>query len=247
MEQDRGNGGDCNVYVREGGFKMLVTTARIRLALVLFILVLSALSCSSPVPNSPTAQATTLLQEKSYTIGAATDTATIALDPTETPTVSPTTVPVLHAKYVNAGFTQTCAVTMTDGLKCWGDYLGDNPPNELANIDPTYPHDIPGLESGVKAVSSETNVTCVLMISGGVKCWGHNIEGQLGDDRASGDYSYTPVDVKGLSSGVTKVDTGFVHLCALLETGAVKCWGMSGGGLLGNNTYYAAKVPTDVI
>jgi alpha-tubulin suppressor-like RCC1 family protein len=225
---------------------MVFNTARIRVALILFILASMALSCGSPIPASPTVQSSTLIQEKSYTVDAPTETATIAVEPSDTPTVSPTTVPVLHAKLVSAGDTQSCAVTPTDGLKCWGDYYGNNPP-EPPNTNHTYPLDVPGLESGVNDVSATLHFTCVLMISGGVKCWGTNLDGQLGDDHASGDYSYVPVDVKGLSSGVKKIAAGQMHICALLDTGAVKCWGSNGASVLGNNTYWAGRSPTDVI
>ena len=226
---------------------MLADKARIRLGLVLFVMALLVLSCSSPVPTTQTSQVTKVTQEKSYTKSVPTETATITLVPSETPTASPTAVPLLYAKVVSAGFSQTCAVTLSGGLKCWGKYLGNNPPNEPANTDHTYPRDVPGLESGVKDVDSNNNFTCVLMISGGVKCWGVNSYGQLGDDHASGDYSYTPVDVKGLSSGVVAISTGYMHACALLETGAVKCWGSNMAGILGNNTYWASKVPSDVV
>jgi alpha-tubulin suppressor-like RCC1 family protein len=37
-----------------------------------------------------------------------------------------------------------------------------------------------------------------------------------------------------------------MHACALLETGAVKCWGSNGASLLGNTIYWASKVPSDV-
>jgi alpha-tubulin suppressor-like RCC1 family protein len=169
----------------------------------------------------------------------------LLFEPSDTPTVSPTTAPVLHAKVVSAGDTQSCAVTLSDGLKCWGDYFGNNPP-EPPNTNHTYPLDVPGLESGVRDVAASEGFTCVLMISGGVKCWGTNLDGQLGDDHVSGDYSYVPVEVKGLSSGVKKIAAGRRHICALLDTGAVKCWGSNGDSVLGNNTYWAAKAPTDV-
>jgi hypothetical protein len=58
---------------------MLVHTARFRIALILFILASMALSCGSPIPASPTVQSSTLIQEKSYTVDAQTETATIAI------------------------------------------------------------------------------------------------------------------------------------------------------------------------
>ena len=74
----------------------------------------------------------------------------------------------------------TCALTGSNSVWCWG----DNDYGELGNgttVGSSVPTAVVGITSGVQAVSVGGMHTCVLMTSGGVKCWGHNSDGQLGD------------------------------------------------------------------
>jgi hypothetical protein len=83
------------------------------------------------------------------------------------------------------------------------------------------------------------------METGGVKCWGWNEYGQLGDGTRQ--LRRSPVDVLGLSSGVTAVSAGSDHTCALLETGQVMCWGNNYDGQLGHDsTIRMSPEPVDV-
>ena len=78
----------------------------------------------------------------------------------------------------------------------------------------------------VSSYSGNTQHVCAVTLTGGVKCWGRNDFGQLGDGSTA--ERFTPVDVVGLDSGVASVDTGTDHTCALLTSGGVKCWGYNG-------------------
>ena len=79
---------------------------------------------------------------------------------------------------------------------------------------------------------------------GGVKCWGDNHFGQLGDGSTTP--SASPVDVEGLRSGVLAVTGSGNHTCALTGTGAVTCWGANESGQLGNGTTEPSPVPREV-
>jgi alpha-tubulin suppressor-like RCC1 family protein len=139
------------------------------------------------------------------------------------------------------GETHTCALMQTGGIKCWG----GNWSGELGTGDGqqhTTPVDVPGLTSGVHAISANTTMTCALTDSGMAKCWGYGVVGNGSPDGSSP----TPVDVAGLSSGVVAITQGALHVCAQLVDG-VRCWGRNDFGQLGDGSRETRLVPTDVV
>lgn len=146
---------------------------------------------------------------------------------------------------ISTGPGHTCALTTTGGVKCWGrnltGELGDG-----TKIDKSSPVDVSGLASGVAAIAVGYYHSCALTTAGGVKCWGNNGYGQLGD--GWGNDKLTPVDVAGLSSGVTSIDAAGFYTCALTTAGGVKCWGRNEYGQLGDGTIDTDRTtPVDVV
>jgi alpha-tubulin suppressor-like RCC1 family protein len=142
-----------------------------------------------------------------------------------------------------AGAFHSCAITRAGGVKCWGlnDYgqLGDGTTSGRST-----PVDVSGLSGGVTAIAVGSAHSCALSSAGGVKCWGANYYGQLGDGTTS-DRS-TPVDVSGLRGGVTAIAAGGLFTCSLTSAGGVKCWGLNAAGQLGDGTTRNRSTPVDV-
>jgi hypothetical protein len=85
---------------------------------------------------------------------------------------------------------------------------------------------------------------CVLTAAGGVKCWGWNAYGQVGDGTTT--LRRTPVTVRGLSSGVSAISAGDWHTCALTTAGGALCWGYNQFGQLGDGTGTHRLTPVPV-
>lgn len=136
---------------------------------------------------------------------------------------------------IAAGDSHTCALTSSGGAKCWGSNVFGELGNGITGWEVT-PVDVIGLTSGIAAIAPGDYHTCALTTEGGVKCWGSNNFGELGDGTMSSIHD-VPVDVMGLTSGVTAIATGGRHTCALTAGGGVKCWGSNEYGQLGDGTF----------
>lgn len=140
---------------------------------------------------------------------------------------SATATPVGGVASVSAGRSHTCAITTGGAVKCWGmntwGQLGTG-----TNDDSDKAISVHGLHSGVTQISAGERHTCAVTDGGGVKCWGRNNYGQLGNNSLTD--SNVPVDVVNLGSGVQAVSSGEFHTCALTTAGGVQCWGSTAAG-----------------
>ncbi len=129
-------------------------------------------------------------------------------------------------KAIAAGFYHTCALTNAGAIYCWGENghgeLGIGTSDYAAHSTPTP---VSGLGSnGIKSITAAARGhVCAVTNPGGVICWGANDWGQLGNNTRT--YSYLPVQVAGLTSGIQQVIVGVDSSCAVSDLGAVQCWG----------------------
>ncbi|MCX4240717.1 hypothetical protein OEB96_08845 [Paraliomyxa miuraensis] len=142
----------------------------------------------------------------------------------------------------------TCAILDDGALRCWGQStqggLGLGSTRDVGVTDtPASVGDVPlpGLVVDVAVAGAHV---CALLDTGKVRCWGFGAEGRLGyasDGRNVGD-DETPFDAPDVDVGgpVVQLEAGGSHVCARLESGAVRCWGTGPQGQLG----YGERVTT---
>lgn len=143
-------------------------------------------------------------------------------------------------------YDMSCAIMETGAAKCWGsNYSGKLGVGSTSPTHSTVPMDVVGLTSGVSTISlgplANASHVCAVH-NGAAKCWGDNTDGRLGD--GSGSIKTSPTVVSGLSSGVQGIEVGNTTSCAMMSTGAVKCWGSNATGILGSGS--SSPTPVDL-
>jgi len=152
------------------------------------------------------------------------------------------------AKQITAGAQFSCALLDDETVKCWGSNdhgklgVGDtqNRGTSPAQMGDALQRANVGAGRTVKQLTSGAHHVCARLDGGALKCWGNNLNGELGlgDTQRRGDAPGEMGDALptvSLGAGRTVVDVraGFSHTCALLDDGTLKCWGYNNSGALG--------------
>ncbi|MCA9713716.1 MAG: hypothetical protein KC468_03365 [Myxococcales bacterium] len=190
------------------------------------------------------------------------------------PTTAPEPEPAPRVIAIAAGDEHSCAISEEGELRCWGngrygrlgyggmfgsicESSGDeftcvSRPQCCVGDDETPTSEVPiVLLSAVARVSAGVEHTCAILDEGELRCWGRNVTGQLG--LAEGAFFYvgddeSPVAVPPIDVGAPALDVaaGGAHTCAVLEGGALRCWGSNERGLLGHgDTSFSACAQFD--
>jgi len=126
-----------------------------------------------------------------------------------------------------------------------GSVPGVEPDASKLGLDAGLPAPAPALlaNDGKPALSLGVSHACVRLAEGGVRCWGENTDGQLGN--GSTIHSSRPVAVSGLSD-VAEVRAGGSHTCARTTSGQVMCWGANGAAQTGAAASTKVSFPSTV-
>ncbi|MEI9935803.1 MAG: hypothetical protein WDO69_01135 [Pseudomonadota bacterium] len=129
---------------------------------------------------------------------------------------------------VSAG-NATCALLESGNVRCWGfgffGSLGYGNTNDVG--DDETPASVGDVNIGAPVAQIATGQnTCALLTNGNVRCWGRADAG-LGymNQETIGD-NETPASAGDVNVGasVAQVAVGTYHVCAVLTSGALRCW-----------------------
>ncbi|MFL5304106.1 MAG: RCC1 domain-containing protein [Polyangia bacterium] len=156
---------------------------------------------------------------------------------------------------IAAGYYAACLVETGGAVYCWGDNasgtLGRGGNNQTLPQS-AVPGKVSGngLATGVSIGGDVPAQACALDGDGAVQCWGNNLWGELGNGVSADDHSadsFVPVSVVGLPAAAIAISAGTGHTCAVVNSGAVWCWGLNGYGQLGDGTTNQSSIPVQVL
>ncbi|MBX3226261.1 MAG: hypothetical protein KIT84_43260 [Labilithrix sp.] len=150
------------------------------------------------------------------------------------------------ARSISLGVRHACAVLDDASVKCWGaNMIGQLGLGDVVDRGTAPEHmgaNLPRVDLGpgrtARAVAAGDGHTCALLDDATVKCWGNNVRGALGlgDTKIRGGLSGemgANLPAVRLDRPARYVGSGRFFSCALLDDGAVKCWGDNKSGQLG--------------
>lgn len=138
-------------------------------------------------------------------------------------------------KLVSVGDSNSCAITSTDDLKCWG----DNSDGTLGLGD-TNPRLTPTLVGATKysQVSVSSTFACGITAANALNCWGANTYG-IGDGTSS---SSVPAPIAAPTTFTRVAITGGSTACAIRASDSrVMCWGY--GSTIGDGATSTRAAP----
>lgn len=144
---------------------------------------------------------------------------------------------------IDAEGSRTCAVTEAGELYCWGQQLLPLREGGEMTVHRT-PRAVPGWGE-LQQIDLGSGMECGVTRAGAARCRDFNNRGGAGDGTTTPRYRL--VAVSGLDSAVIDVAAGNGFGCALLSSGAVRCWGWNADyGQVGDGSGRDQLTPVEV-
>jgi alpha-tubulin suppressor-like RCC1 family protein len=136
------------------------------------------------------------------------------------PRVTPVVAVPSGAGAIGNGYNQACALE-SGFAYCWGaNQYGQVDTHPGADIG--SPRIVPNVAMATAIASGYGHTCAVTAPLGAVRCWGRNLDGELGaGDKSSHDDEV----ITAINNGIEEVSAGASHTCARTPGGTVQCWG----------------------
>ncbi|MCG8418348.1 MAG: hypothetical protein MJE77_10440 [Proteobacteria bacterium] len=154
----------------------------------------------------------------------------------EPPSAAPPVPVGASVRRISSANAHTCVITAANNVRCWG----ANDSGELGygdrqsrgdNETPAQAGDVLLENLPVAELVTGSLYTCALLDNGQLRCWGENDNGELGLGHRSS--TTTPAIVQIGGEIISSFDLGMDHICVVLASERVRCWGRNSDGQLG--------------
>lgn len=166
---------------------------------------------------------------------------------TTTPIPTPETIDFDgKAVEVDGGNGHTCVRLISGEVKC----AGRNSYGQLANAAASGGFELVTAELAGDAslLGLGSTYSCFVLVDASVKCGGTNSYGEIASTSNLGSTTAgQPAQPADFGGPVFQVAAGWLHTCALLTDGTVRCVGHNGRGALGNPTNYGVDAAANPI
>lgn len=137
------------------------------------------------------------------------------------------------------GGEHSCAILNDGNITCWGynnrGQLGIGVSDQEYRLSESRSRKVNLGEFYAENIVAGNRHTCAISIYKHIKCWGKNVNGQLGLGNTIDQNGSSVLDAVDLGDDfvVDKLVGGRDHSCAISVNDTIKCWGKNGGGQLG--------------
>lgn len=143
---------------------------------------------------------------------------------------------------LGGGCHHACALLSSGGVQCWGrghsGSIGDGSWTDRSSATNA------NLGEAAELVAGSCYDSFAVLTSGVVKAWGLNSRGSLGiGSSAQRVASPTTVNMGGRP---VLMQGGYLHTCAVLDTGITKCWGANDNGQVGDGSTSDRNTPVTI-